>query len=260
MKERPILFSAPMVRAIIEGRKTMTRRIVKPMPGSQSKWLTMSGIDNVPHGAMSGGGWQMHHPLADQCVDGVQIEHDSPLGWIRCPYGSPGDRLWVRETHFVGQPAPDDYPQIVYRADMAEHATDGRSVCPIKNHCPSAHKGPWKPAIHMPRWASRLLLDVVSVSVERLQDISEADAKAEGVESPDTEREEHDWSICEKCGGTLLYNGLGANLGVIFDCDCLECDTHKKRFRNLWDYINGKRADWASNPWVWVVEFQKARG
>jgi len=116
----------------------------------------------------------------------------------------------------------------------------------------------WRPSIHMPRWASRIDLEVTGVRVERLQDISEADADAEGCERLDSEREEHDWKLCPKCGGTRLHNALGPNLGVIFDVDCQHCDTYVKRYQHLWEAINGP-GSWAANPWVWVVEFRRIR-
>lgn len=111
-------------------------------------------------------------------------------------------------------------------------------------------------SIHMPRWASRLTLEITGVRVERLQDISDSEAVAEGVESPSAEREDHDRSICPTCGGTGLHLALGQNLGVT-EVDCRECDTHAKRYRHLWESINGA-GSWDANPWVWVVEFKRA--
>ena len=104
MKERPILFSAPMVRAILDGSKTQTRRVVKPSPGKQSEWLTHELIQEVPHGEIVEGGWQMHHPHAGttrfypEVSTSLDIPYDSPLGWVKCPFGQVGDRLWVKET------------------------------------------------------------------------------------------------------------------------------------------------------------------
>lgn len=126
MKERPILFSGPMVRAILDGRKTQTRRVVKPRQGMLDDWTGLP-----------------------------------------CPYGKPGDRLWVRETCYFEQP----HGEVIYRADPgSEKALD-----------PEFTGLRWRPSIHMPRWASRITLEIVNVRVERLQDIRVDDARAEGV-------------------------------------------------------------------------------
>jgi hypothetical protein len=165
-KERPILFSAPMVRAILEGRKTQTRRIVKP--------------------------------------EHVAAYHDDvPILFKRFPYGKPGDRLWVRETWGMFEETHKCIPH--YRAT---HATD---VVPR-----------WRPSIHMPRWASRITLEVESVRVERLKECSDADALAEGCSSAD------------------MQSG----------------DRLQDVYRRLWESINGP-GSWEANPWVWVVEFKR---
>lgn len=174
MAERPILFSGEMVLAILDGRKTMTRRVVKPQPEPDT---------DCPHHV------------------GTGIERKARI----CPYGKPGDRLWVRET-FCSFPDGN----IFYRADNDERA-------PMKG---------WKPSIFMPRALSRITLEIKNVRVERLQDISENDAKAEGT---DGER----------------YLGQG------FD-HCV----YREAFRTLWESINGP-GSWESNPWVWVVEFKQ---
>lgn len=161
MTEHPILFSGPMVRAILEGRKTMTRRVIKP-----------------PYEDFFDEWWYAgaHHPQATfMCVSDRTVSQRE-YKTIRCPYGVPGDRLWVREAW-----KPNDQcscydtcycPAILYRADythdlLAEWKAEG-------------DKG-WKPSIHMPRWASRLLLENRRVVPQRLHDITEEDARAEGV-------------------------------------------------------------------------------
>lgn len=181
MKERPIIFSGPMVRAILDGRKTQTRRAVKPQP----LWVASPGV-----------------PFKTMDAD--------PKGTINCPYGQPGDRLWVRESIHVMQPRHDgDTGSVLYRADG-----HGDWI------------GKWHPSIHMPRWASRITLEVVSVRVERLNGISEKDAKAEGYKSQ---------SIMENPDAGRLW------------------------FRDLWQSINAP-GSWAENPWVWVVEFKRVEG
>lgn len=228
MAEKPILFKGEMVRAILGGRKSQTRRAVKPMRGDQSGWLKQETIGKVPHGEMIDGGWQMHHPLAGQqhvChLTGSVIDepHDSPLGWVKCPYGEPGDLLWVRETFakdglckgFLG----DQKPSILYRAsDEADR---------IEDEVPFGIK--WKPSIFMPRWASRITLKVKSVRVERVQDITNNHAIDEGIHGKKTET-------------PRSYN-----------VTCM-------KFSNLWDSINCKRpgCSWGENPWVWVISFEK---
>lgn len=235
MGERPILFSGVMVRAIREGRKTQTRRLVKPSPGRQRTWLTSEGIDAVPHGEMSGDGWQMHHPRAgtkQEYIDRngerktVDVEHDSPLGWIRSPYGIAGDRLWVREA-FAVPPGSDRRDEAAYRADFTEHDPGG-----------------WTPSIHMPRWASRITLEVTGVRVERLQDISADDVFAEGVQLPVTP------------DGALLVQVPNPHRPSGKPDTWTADDYARLVFAPLWDSINGKRGGWASNPWCWVVSFK----
>lgn len=220
MKERPILFSGPMVRALLDGSKTQTRRIVK---GKALEWLECFNFTPefvaLPDNAM-------------------------------CPYGQPGDRLWVREawsTHISEDRIPPRDCSRDVRFYEADHGAQRGSNPRI---------GKLRPSIHMPRWHSRITVEITEVRVERLQDISEADAEAEGCESLETERYERDWKLCPKCGGTRLHNALGGNGGVIFDADCYECDTYVKRYRHLWNAINGSEA-WDANPWVWAVTFRR---
>jgi len=145
MKERPILFSAAMVNAILSGRKTQTRRVVKPMSRKAGGEYT---------------GWVLPEYRTD------------------CPYGQPGDRLWVRETFgsMIRNVGGTPHEKLAYRADDPNavmcYSSEGMEV-PIK----------WKPSIHMPRWASRITLEIVSVRVERLNEISEQDAIAEGIKA-----------------------------------------------------------------------------
>lgn len=181
-----------MVRAILEGRKTMTRRVVKFKPIGYLGW-----VRNV---------FTHLFKLAD-----------APLKEMKCPYGVPGDRLWVRET-FLDDGETKDRPQWIYRADNENYPR---------------HEGQnWKPSIFMPRAASRILLEVTDVRVERLQDITEEDARAEGVE-PDVD--------------------AGYWKGYIFPG---VYDSAKKSFASLWQSINGL-GSWDQNPWVWVVSHLK---
>lgn len=190
MKERPILFSAPMVRALLNGTKTQTRRVVK-------RFEVRAGMPEP----------EMQSLL--RC----------------CPYGAPGDRLWVRETFakIDGQTQP--WIETDYRATYTHGDRLGDSL---------GIKKRWTPAIHMPRAASRITLDVTGVRVERLQDIGEADARAEG--SP---------CVDEVSGREVLFP------------DASKCGTFKLGFRVVWEAINGP-GSWDANPWVWCIEFRRA--
>lgn len=292
-KERPILFSGPMVCAILDGRKTQTRRVVKGVPswdhyGRDIMDWGLSGIHQETY--------DPHNPIdgTDRWHLDVQTDVDDlSRRVIRCPYGAPGDRLWVREacraeelsrppqsrpatrrerrqlgrTTVIELSEFDGRDGVRYRADNAwgcientPAAADAWSELYHYRGRGKAGIGNWVASFRMPRWASRITLEITGVRVERLQDISEADALAEGVEPPTTERDEHDWSICPKCGGTGLHGALGEHLGY-YEVYCSDCDTAAKRFHHLWESINGadQAKSWAANPWVWVVEFQRAQ-
>lgn len=208
-KQIPILFSTAMVQAILDGRKTMTRRIVSGNPNN----VTWNPIVVNGHG-----GW---------CDD-----HGRP---VKCRYGNVGDVLWVRETFlsgykmedgsFVYDENDDKIPVIFYKADGEGFQWySGDSDFPVENK-------PWKPSIHMPKAVARIWLEVVNVRVERLHDISQEDAKAEGVWYSDTDETYYNYLTNEFC-----------------------CDA-KCSFMTLWEKINGKDS-WDANPWVWVVEYK----
>lgn len=203
MKERPILFSGPMVNAILDGRKTMTRRIVK--------------FDDAGRVRLGKRCWHRDDP-------------DAVRG---CQYGLPGDRLWVRETF------SDDWkPDIAYRADGGLDAD--RFDAGVR----------WRPSIHMPRSASRITLEIADVRIERLQDISDDDAKAEGVSIPVSHTGRGLINV-----NKLLTGGEFTQAPKHWD-DWTAVDIRRHAFASLWVDINGA-GSWAFNPIVWVVSFKR---
>lgn len=196
---KPIIFSGEMVRAILDGRKSQTRRIVKPQPEygiSECHW--------------SETGWALDGGPNEHGVSGCTCRP------VRCPYGR-SDCLWVRETFATGiSGCPGG---VTYRADHIDPNGDGPAN-PIK----------WRPSIFMPRWASRLTLQVTAVRVERLQEISDRDVWHEGIRD----------------GQSYDFSGLTKGAG-------------RRAFRPLWDSVNGKRGyHFDSNPFVWVVSFEES--
>lgn len=197
MTEKPVLFSAPMVRAILAGQKSQTRRLIRlDRPASEEPWtpLTSPGA------------------FAEGLVTGASLT-------FRCPYGKPGTRLWVRESwcRSDGHVTPED--EFCYRANLPEDEATGYR---------------WRPSIYMPREASRITLEVTEVRAQRLQEISEEDAKAEGF------------------SGELMPATINGEPGRVAFFDA------RQWFGHLWDAINGKRpgCSWADNPWIWAVSFK----
>lgn len=236
MKSRPIIFSAPMVRAILEGRKTQTRRLVR----NTLKVCAACFDAGVPHNQGDGGAGVFG---TDPYLRVAACEHNDRMGGrSRCLYGVAGDELWVREAystfglkkfHYTGDPSdhggPGD-PCCAYAATATYRC--GKPV-PAAALALGSHK--WKSPRFMPRWASRLTLRIKSVRVERVRDIGKdgrraRDVLAEGV-TPGQIEHLREWFHQD-------------------DCPALA-------FASLWDSINAKRAPWASNPWVWVVEFER---
>lgn len=195
MKERPINLKAHEVLAILDGRKTQLRRVVKPQPS------------------------------------------------IRCPFGKAGDRLWVRETFAI-------VPRTAYRASEGVQQT----LRPGDDHDAAIYRAGWtrsnggfrwRPSIHMPRWAGRIMLEVVSIKVQRLHDISEEDAFSEGIERI----EEHSWSAK---GAAPL--GTFRGMDEWSDAEPFWTDA-TDAYRSLWEIEHGLDS-WNANPWVWVIEFK----
>lgn len=210
VKEHPILFSGPMIGAILSGVKTMTRRVMTPQPKlerstSDGKFYWLFRSEN--HSQRSA--WP---------------EKGEPY-WMACPFGDVGDRLWVRESFFDHGPLPGD--------DNGEYTPKDARIeyraTPWDRDNPEFAGSGWKPSIFMPRWASRLALEITEERAEQVQQISEADAVAEGVDSV---------SMAEVPRQATM--------------------TRRADYKQLWDTINAKRGySWESNPWVFVIEFKK---
>lgn len=219
MSDRPILFSAPMVRALLAGTKTQTRRIVKPQPNDPGHLRIVN--EGTVHYTRPAG-----DPLIAEAKATPGYRVMTCAEWLAsqpCPYGQPGDRLWVRETwchEYEGG--------YLYRADDPTGA-DPDFVDGDGN--PTGRSG-WKPSIHMPRKASRITLEITGVRVERLQEIGHRDAAAEGWPADDEAR-------------ALAKHAPG----------CAD-DAAIEWYADLWDSINGP-GSWDANPWVWVVEFKR---
>lgn len=220
MRERPILFSTPMVQAILAGKKTMTRRIVKWQPYHEGESINFN-FSGISLGHYCTGVPESGYVLYSRGGGGCWNQRTKP---IHCPYGKPGDILWVREAW-----SKDKNNEYVYRANYGTTEDD--------SFPPSMFK--WRPSIFMPREACRIKLRITDIRVERLQDISEDDAKAEGVSDP------YDYQNPEYYEQPHM-RGLEIN---------------KSAFAGLWDSLNVKRGyGWDTNPWVWVIEFERVEG
>lgn len=208
-KERPILFRAPMVSAILSGQKTVTRRAVKATKAHADGFMMLD----------HGNGWWPYNAFGDFTSDHEGMEYP-----IACPYGKVGDRLWVREAWQADAQVNEVAPRELSHGEPIRYPADGASR---QTGCSMVTPGKTRPSIHMPRWVSRLLLEITAVRVERLQDISKEQALAEGVMN---------------CEQDIDPDGNGY--------EPLEL------FGGLWTMINGD-GSWQSNPWVWVVEFKR---
>jgi len=217
MKERPILFSSPMVRAFLEGRKTQTRRIIKPQPHPDHRFAGGYAITE-----------KKRFFTNNQVAGEISVEAEY-IGSV-CPYGWVKDRLWVRESFWgCDLPGYGDQPCVVY--DDEWH---GKDYSPSEAR-PWARKFGRIPSIHMPRDCSRINLEITGVHVERLNDISESDAIAEGIHRDDAIPFNGPWFATET-----------SNQGYAKPVDA---------YRELWESINGA-GSWEANPWVWAITFR----
>jgi hypothetical protein len=237
---RPVIFGGPMIRALLAGTKTQTRRVVK-LPS----WST---------------GWEDFDTDGKSCE--VICANTGCLADLFCPYGKPGDRLWVREAWSLAwtpgkgrgiRYLADDTCRFEKEIEIPFGAWDALYSLPAPKYCDNKEPRKVRPSIHMPRWATRIALEICSVRVERLQDISHDDATAEGIRGMNGQdvsppsgkwtqyRYSDVWGYQEKRYCSINYL------------------SHVGSFRTLWDSINGKKpgCDWQSNPFVWVIEFRK---
>lgn len=205
MRERPMIFNAEMVRAILDGRKTQTRR---PIKWKQTRCTEIGERDD-------GSYW----PWSEDCENCCDY-------WHPCPFGEVGDRIWVRETFATGLSTKST---LAYRATHKREDLEDGFYDTIK----------WTPSIHMPRWASRITLEITGVGVQRLQSISPNDASREGlIKLPATGR------YCLN-QGDQYFDGASHDAREVFSW--------------LWESIYGAES-WQSNPWVWVIEFKRIEG
>lgn len=210
MKERPIIFTGEMVRAILAGRKTQTRRALKKQPCISLSQPVFNGRE-----------WGFY----EEGRTGGPYQH---LG--KCPYGSPGDLLWVRENFRLHHKEDENSPGEARVGTKTWYEADDPQL---------VYAGKLRPSIYMPRSRTRILLTVETVSIERLQDISDADARAEGVPGmPPFERS----LLSEPCPDPAEKTDLNCRM----------------RFAALWEQINGQKS-WQKNPWVWVIEFRRIK-
>jgi len=216
MSEKPILFSGEMVRAILDGRKSETRRVIRHR---ENRWEIMEDDD--------GSLWPYWPCYVYAEPEPIRME---------CPYGEAGDTLWVRETWAVAYEYEPGSLNVL-RASNDEYAENCKRVLyRATDTIPDDVALKWRPSIHMPRWASRINLLVKEIRVERLQEITEEGAKAEGVWDMRNETGDAGWGAGEPAPSQYSY---------------------RNGFRDLWNRINAKRGfPWESNPWVWTVKFE----
>ncbi|HDU6142406.1 hypothetical protein AAHU67_06645 [Klebsiella pneumoniae] len=214
MKERGMIFNGEMVRALLSGRKTQTRRIIKDCTVGRDQISKFIQIEKKFIGCYP----EDVPELIREC----------------CPYGIPGDRIWVREAFRVHSRATD-VATLVYKASERNSWTEQTHRVPVAVCNKPATPEKWTPSLHMPRWASRILLEITDVRVERLNSISQEDAQAEGL---------------ELTGWRPTYSDPDSGGEVMTPYD---------NFAELWSSIYGDES-WQANPWVWVIEFKRVEG
>lgn len=232
MEIKPILFNTEMVRAILDGRKSCTRRLVKPQPDEKHAFPLGFVIDSTEKKKVG-------------CFEFGINKYGGSMQCAKPPY-QPGDILYVRETwclRFDGE-------KYFYKADKNTPREEKRLL--------DYDDVKWRPSIHMPKEAARIWLKVTDVRVERLQDITEDGAEAEGM--PDSLDYPVNKAYCPLCKGEGIIGTVDVHSLGHMDVDCPYCDSYRKKFENLWNSINQKSLDrygWDANPYVFVIEFVK---
>lgn len=222
MKERPILLSASNVRGIIEGRKTQTRMKLNPQPWSEAELCGGAGY-----------GWSQKGKESKNFHWNTTEETLAKSLHAHCPYGVPGDRLWVKET-WCAWDTTDEEQEANEVSGNAEYLAE-IGICRWNityRADPRRHAEKWRPSIFMPRWASRITLEIEAVRVERLIEIATEDCIAEGIYQQ---------------GGQWIIDGSVTGLGWM---------QPEGAYRELWESINGP-GSWDANPWVWVIQFRR---
>ncbi|WP_312423606.1 hypothetical protein [Kosakonia cowanii] len=225
MKERPMIFNAEMVRAILDGRKTQTRRIMKVQPENVDL-----GLRRITDSSVAKEVGMYFWCLADACG----VKHRSNL--FSCPFGEVGDRIWVREA-WARYNIDQDSHDIAYRATTPEDWPE---------------EGRWRPSIHMPRWASRIMLEITGVRVERLNNTSHEDAEREGIHT-----EVWDQMVVAKnyAAEDGFFQFWSESMPHYVEMN----ELYRSSFQSLWQSIYGAE-NWQANPWVWVIEFKRIEG
>lgn len=221
VKERPIIFSSEMIRAILDGRKTQTRRTpgLEDVNKCPDLWIFNKSVI-LDYKTKKSARGKFGAYFISELIEPKTISICPEVS----PYGQPSDRLWVRETWDVFA-LPNEVPSICYRADSTAIPILGKTGYQYQRP-DNSHK--WRASIFMPRWVSRITLEIVDVRIERIQDISGEDAVAEGIFEP---------------------IGCRSESGFQYEM--------RSQFMNYWDLINGKKYPWESNPWVWCIEFKR---
>jgi len=223
MKERGVIFNAEMVRAILDGQKTQTRRIIQ----SAAKNMQARGHEVISH-REPGDKWYGDHVYSMRDRSGVWQDFTNEEFLAKCPFGQPGDRIWVREAFRV-MGCATDVARLMYKASERNSFTESTRTVPVAS-CTKQPSQKWTPSIHMPRWASRITLEITDVRVERLNSISEEDARAEGCAGGHDSIPDYHYSA-----------------------------TPHEHFHHVWTSIYGAES-WQANPWVWVIEFRRVDG
>ncbi|WP_313112595.1 hypothetical protein [Pseudescherichia sp.] len=232
MTERGMIFNAEMVRALLDGRKTQTRRIIQ----SAAKNMQARGHEVISH-REPGDRWYGDHVYSMRDRSGVWQDFTNEEFLAKCPFGVVGDRIWVREAFRV-MGCATDVARLMYKASERNSFTESTCTVPVAS-CTKQPSHKWTPSIHMPRWASRLTLEITNVGVQRLQSISQNDAAREGlVRLPASGR----YCINQ---GDQYFGGASHDAREVFSW--------------LWSSIYGDDS-WQANPWVWVIEFRRVDG